>query len=338
MFHAKKTLALLLAAASALCFALTPPAVNAAGLDGVDFGSMTDLQGGEFDLENISDLFGTLGGNANQSTASGESLLEKIKNLLPEGSSGGSSAATWQPPMFTVDSAVSEDGKKLSVTVYAHNAVGLDGGTITVKYSGCAFNYASMGVEAKKVNDSLGNGFFAEVIDTDPGKAHFGFFLKEPLWDADKFAKNVKPGADPLVIDIADFDIVTFWFRLRELDQCAVEITCDVAGVYPAAISCGDVDGNGKVEADDARTILRASVGLDPLDGMTENKRVAFDRTSPAQIADVDGDGTLTPADARLALRISVKLEENKTFTLKAAYSPAAHAPVLAPDAKAPQR
>lgn len=58
----------------------------------------------------------------------------------------------------------------------------------------------------------------------------------------------------------------------------------------------GDVDGDGKLTASDARSILRFSVKLDaPTD---EQKR----------IADVDGDGTVTASDARSALRMSVGL------------------------------
>ncbi len=59
----------------------------------------------------------------------------------------------------------------------------------------------------------------------------------------------------------------------------------------------GDVNGDGKITAADARLTLRASVKLETLD---ENQTKA---------ADVDGKTGLTAADARLILRASVGLE-----------------------------
>lgn len=60
----------------------------------------------------------------------------------------------------------------------------------------------------------------------------------------------------------------------------------------------GDVDGDGKVTAEDARKILRASAGLEQLTGQA------------ADSADMDGDGKITAADARQALRKSAGLED----------------------------
>ena len=60
----------------------------------------------------------------------------------------------------------------------------------------------------------------------------------------------------------------------------------------------GDSDMNGSVTAEDARNILRFSVGLDSVP--TENV--------PA--CDVNSDGKISADDARLALRTSVDLEE----------------------------
>ena len=56
----------------------------------------------------------------------------------------------------------------------------------------------------------------------------------------------------------------------------------------------GDVDGDGKVTAADARSIMRASVGLEEV---------------PLEAGDIDGDGKITAADAREALRTSVGIE-----------------------------
>ncbi len=56
----------------------------------------------------------------------------------------------------------------------------------------------------------------------------------------------------------------------------------------------GDVDGDGKVTAADARTALRAAVGIDDLNDLQK------------AAADADGDGKITAADARAILHKSV--------------------------------
>ncbi len=57
----------------------------------------------------------------------------------------------------------------------------------------------------------------------------------------------------------------------------------------------GDVDGDGKVTAADARLILRASVGLEEVS---------------LEAGDMDGDGKITASDARESLRKAVETEE----------------------------
>lgn len=59
----------------------------------------------------------------------------------------------------------------------------------------------------------------------------------------------------------------------------------------------GDVNGNGKTDASDARLALRAAASLITLDD-AQKKR-----------ADMDGDGKVTAKDARTILRIAAKLE-----------------------------
>ncbi|MBE6715609.1 MAG: MBL fold metallo-hydrolase [Ruminococcaceae bacterium] len=62
----------------------------------------------------------------------------------------------------------------------------------------------------------------------------------------------------------------------------------------------GDVDNSGKVDSSDARTVLRASVGLEEL------------TPSQKRLSDADGDSAISSSDARLILRTSVGLEEYK--------------------------
>ena len=71
-----------------------------------------------------------------------------------------------------------------------------------------------------------------------------------------------------------------------------------VAQVTSMALIPGDVDGNGKTEATDARLALRAAVGLDEL---SEDEKIA---------ADVDHNKTVDATDARLILRAAVGLEK----------------------------
>ncbi len=66
----------------------------------------------------------------------------------------------------------------------------------------------------------------------------------------------------------------------------------------------GDVDGDGRVTAADARSILRYSVNLET---PSETQRV---------IADLDKSGGISAADARLALRIAVGLEDIDEYIL----------------------
>lgn len=63
------------------------------------------------------------------------------------------------------------------------------------------------------------------------------------------------------------------------------------------AASLGDVDGNGRITAADARIALRSAAKLEQL--------------SPGQeaVADADGDGKITATDARLILRVAARLD-----------------------------
>ena len=64
-----------------------------------------------------------------------------------------------------------------------------------------------------------------------------------------------------------------------------------------SALTSGDIDGNGKITATDARKVLRASVNLETLTAEEE------------KAGDVDGKPGISAADARLILRAAVGLE-----------------------------
>ncbi|MBQ1553097.1 MAG: dockerin type I repeat-containing protein [Clostridia bacterium] len=59
----------------------------------------------------------------------------------------------------------------------------------------------------------------------------------------------------------------------------------------------GDADGSGKVDATDARAVLRAAAKLDTLEA---DKAIA---------ADVTGDNKIDATDARVVLRVAAKLD-----------------------------
>lgn len=82
------------------------------------------------------------------------------------------------------------------------------------------------------------------------------------------------------------------------LMRSSIEITEDQTGNVGSYI-LGDVDGDGKVTTNDAKLIMRASVGLEEL---SVNKAM-FER------ADYDGDGKITIADVRATLRASTEME-----------------------------
>ena len=74
---------------------------------------------------------------------------------------------------------------------------------------------------------------------------------------------------------------------------------CLVLCLTAHAAVLGDVDGNGKREAGDARLTLRASVGLEAF----------VPGTAAFAAADADGNGVIQASDARAILRTAVSLE-----------------------------
>ena len=74
--------------------------------------------------------------------------------------------------------------------------------------------------------------------------------------------------------------------------QITIESSASPIGTY------GDLDGDGQITANDALTILRASIGIEEL---PPEQRV---------IADVDNDGEITVNDALAVLRYSVGIPD----------------------------
>ncbi len=68
-------------------------------------------------------------------------------------------------------------------------------------------------------------------------------------------------------------------------------------GTSAETLKTGDIDGNGKITAGDARLVLRAAAQLEKL----SDEQLA--------LAEVTGDGKITAADARVILRAAAQLE-----------------------------
>ena len=98
---------------------------------------------------------------------------------------------------------------------------------------------------------------------------------------------------------------------IYEIDPNTVGVRVDTNGdgIYEteladAAVLPGDVDGDGKITASDARLALRRAVDLE-----------TYAEGSPEFLAcDIDRDGNVTASDARIILRIAVDLESVEDY------------------------
>ena len=85
--------------------------------------------------------------------------------------------------------------------------------------------------------------------------------------------------------------------KIIALFLCALMLL-STAPIASMAAELGDVDSSGKVDATDARSALRAAVGLDKL------------TKEQIKLADVDFSGSVDATDARLILRAAVGLDQ----------------------------
>ena len=123
-----------------------------------------------------------------------------------------------------------------------------------------------------------------------------------PVWEDTVVSDYVRSGLTGVTVNLGELEDKTYTVKITANSPYEKEgqtITNSVTFVT-SRFALGDVNGDGTVDAADARLALRASVGLDPLDG----DLFGF----PA--ADIDKDGEITSADARAILRASVGLEK----------------------------
>ena len=144
-----------------------------------------------------------------------------------------------------------------------------------------------------------------ETKEYDLYRVQVGAFTIED--NAHNFSEDLKrKGFDAFVVKGDDkyFRVQVGAFSIKAnaeayvLSLKAAEFDAFIIGVdKEGKLLLGDIDGDGKITAADARLALRASVGTEELTA-EEFKR-----------ADMDGDGKITAADARTILRKSVELE-----------------------------
>ena len=162
-----------------------------------------------------------------------------------------------------------------------------DGNKVKVKYEGLtvtvAIRYSPLEAEGLSISPPSVLTFIkGEEVDLSSMKVYLKYNSgkTEEITDY-KISEidNLTAGVQNVVVTYRDFSEVFSVF---------------ITAVY----SKGDVSGDGIIKAEDARTILRAAVGLTSLEG----KRFTA--------GDIDRDNKITASDARLALRAAVGLED----------------------------
>lgn len=161
-----------------------------------------------------------------------------------------------------------------------------DGNTVKVKYEGLTVSvklrYTPLEAEGLTLSlPSVLTFIKGEEIDISSMKVYLKYNSGKTEEVTDYTVSeidNLTTGVQNVVVTYKEFSYVFSVF---------------VTAVY----SKGDVSGDGNIKAEDARTILRAAVGLTSLEG----RRFLA--------GDVDRDNKITSSDARLTLRAAVGLE-----------------------------
>ncbi len=113
-----------------------------------------------------------------------------------------------------------------------------------------------------------------------------------------RFKVNAEQGNFPISVTVLQASVSD---ENRLTPVAAKGIDGSVRVGSSSSVTLGDVDGNGKVQAIDARMILRHAAKVETLSG------------EPTLLcADVNDDGKINATDARRALRIASKLDPPK--------------------------
>ena len=155
-------------------------------------------------------------------------------------------------------------------------------------YTGCAVGGATYLMAERLVNDLVASVDFADR----------GVKLGAPDYKDYAVNRYTKMSSCLLEVGFIDNESDNIIFDAYFADTAlsiAKSLMANVGLEYKAPVLLGDVDGDGKITAADARLILRAAVGLEEVS---------------LESGDVDGDGKITATDARKVLRDSVGLNE----------------------------
>ena len=114
-----------------------------------------------------------------------------------------------------------------------------------------------------------------------------------------------RPTSDPVDIDkLTEQTEIKVFDDMFDYTFAAPTYTYDREGGEGPMFTLGDVDGDGKITASDARLALRRAVDLE-----------TWNEMAPQFLsADVDMDGKVTASDARKILRAAVDLEDPKDW------------------------
>ncbi len=103
----------------------------------------------------------------------------------------------------------------LTVAVYLQNCIGIDAGSMIVKYDPSVLEAVrvSNGKDAAQVGNTYNNSYTGDYNGAVSGSLEYSFYFKAALWDHDAFAADA-PEDEPVNIDSRNFEAVLIRFRV----------------------------------------------------------------------------------------------------------------------------
>lgn len=193
-----------------------------------------------------------------------------------------------QSPTISVSSASAKPGDTVELKVSVSGNPGINTFTLGFEY-----DTGRLTLQKVTVSDALG-GQFTYAKKAVWLNSNDSTYNGDILTLTFKVNDNASAGNAAVKVTYSAGDISNY-----NEDDVNFEIVPGAVTVTGASSgNLGDVDLNGKIDAEDARLALRAAAKLDTLTAEQ------FAR------ADVDGNGELNAIDARKILRAAAKLEE----------------------------
>lgn len=216
-------------------------------------------------------------------------------------------------PSLTVKNPSLSD-EEYSIEIYADSCKGLTELDITVSFDGSILKTDGVSTENTDIADINVDIdsiipdeaedsvlFFYDSALSDNGLRIAGYFL-EPIEDADSLhifnlTFSLKEAvSDNCIISISS--VMTAGLTSTQNIKLLVKDNTQRITELQKPRAIGDTNGDGEVTSQDARNLLRCSVGLEDVG------------ISDFPYSDTDYDGELTSSDARFALRAAVGLED----------------------------